>query len=70
MNNKIENRQITLDKIQKIADFLEDYKEEYDKKFEKDNQKNDKLSYKEKNMSMAMEIAVLSILYMIKMEKQ
>ncbi len=48
MNNKIENRQITLDKIQKIADFLEDYKEEYDKKFEKDNQKNDKLSYKEK----------------------
>lgn len=39
MNNKIKNRQITLDKIKEIADYLEDYKEEYDRKFEIDNKK-------------------------------
>ena len=39
MNNKIENKQITLDTIRKVVDYLEDCKEEYEKKFEIDNRK-------------------------------
>lgn len=34
MNNKIENRQILMETIRKVADYLEDYKEKYDKRFE------------------------------------
>lgn len=33
MNNKIENRQILMETIRKVADYLEDYKEKYDKRF-------------------------------------
>ena len=36
MNNYIENKQITVDSIIKVADSLEGYREEYLKKFEID----------------------------------
>ena len=48
MNNKVENKQITLEMIRKVADYLEDCKEEYDKKFEIDNRKNQNKKYNEK----------------------
>ena len=48
MNNKIENRQISMETIRKVADYLEDYKEKYDKRFELDNKKNKNLSYTDK----------------------
>ena len=48
MNNKILNRQISLEQIIKIADYLEDYKESYDRKFEIEENKNRNLPYGEK----------------------
>lgn len=47
MNNKVVNKQIPLETILKIANYLEDYKENYDRKFElEDSNKN--ISYNEK----------------------
>ena len=34
MNNKVINKQIPLETIVKVANYLEKYKEEYDRKFE------------------------------------
>lgn len=48
MNNKIENKQITLEMIKKVADYLEDCKEDYERKFEIDNRKNQNKAYSEK----------------------
>lgn len=48
MDNKILNKQIPLETIIKIADYLEDYKENYDKKFELEINKNKNLPYGEK----------------------
>ncbi len=31
MNNKVVNKQIQIESIIKVADYLEDYKEKYDK---------------------------------------
>lgn len=39
MDNKVINKQIPLDSIIKVANYLEDYKEKYDKKFELEENK-------------------------------
>lgn len=48
MNNKIENKQITLEMIKKVADYIEDCREKYEKKFEIDNRKNQNKEYNER----------------------
>ena len=48
MDNKVLNKQIPLETIVKIADYLEDYKENYDKKFELEINKNKNLPFSEK----------------------
>lgn len=48
MDNKVLNKQIPLETIVKVADYLEDYKDEYDKKFELEMNKNKNLPYEEK----------------------
>lgn len=48
MDNKILNKQIPLETIVKIADYLEDYKENYDRKFELEVNKNKNLSFSER----------------------
>ena len=48
MNNKVINKQIPLETIIKVADYLEDYKEKYDKKFELEENKNKNIPYGEK----------------------
>ena len=60
MNNKIENKQITLDTIRKVADYLEDCKEEYEKKFEIDNRKNQNKEYNEKRYEYGHGISNIS----------
>lgn len=40
MNNKVVNKQIPIESIIKVADYLEDYKEKYDKKFELEENRN------------------------------
>lgn len=49
MNNKITNKQISIETIIKLANHLEDYKEQYDKKFELDELKNKDLPFLQKN---------------------
>ena len=39
MNNKIVNKQIPMQKIIDIANYLEDYKEKYDEIFKKEKRK-------------------------------
>lgn len=48
MNNKILNKQISIETIIKVAEYLEKYKEEYDKKFELEEIKNKTLPYTER----------------------
>ena len=48
MNNKVLNKQIPLETIIKVANYLEDYKEKFDKKFELEESKNKNLPYGEK----------------------
>ncbi len=48
MNNKVINKQISLEQIIRVADHLEDYKEKYDKKFELEENKNKNIPYGEK----------------------
>lgn len=48
MNNKVINKQIPLETIVKIANYLEKYKEEYDRKFELEQNKNKNIPYGEK----------------------
>ena len=48
MDNKVVNKQISLETIIKIADYLEDYKEKYDKKFEIEENKNKNIPYGER----------------------
>ncbi len=48
MNNKVLNKQIPLETIIKVANYLEDYREKFDKKFELEESKNKNLSYGEK----------------------
>lgn len=48
MNNKVVNKQISLEQIIRVADYLEDYKENYDKKFELEENKNKNIPYGEK----------------------
>ncbi len=48
MNNKILNKQISLEQIIKVADNLEDYKEKWDKVFEHDEDKNKNIPFGEK----------------------
>ena len=49
MKNKVLNKQISVEQIIKVADYLEDYKEKYDKIFELEENKNRDLKYSEKN---------------------
>ncbi len=49
MNNKVVNKQIPLETIIKVANYLEDYKDKYERKFELEEQKNKNLPYSEKN---------------------
>ena len=39
MNNKIVNKQIPMQKITDIANYLEDYKDKYDEIFQKEKEK-------------------------------
>ena len=48
MNNKVVNKQIPLETIVKVANYLEKYKEEYDRKFELEQNKNKNIPYGEK----------------------
>lgn len=48
MNNKVINKQIPLETIVKVANYLEKYKEEYDRKFELEQNKNKNIPYGEK----------------------
>ena len=48
MNNKVVNKQIPLETIVKVANYLEDYKENYDRKFELEQNKNKNIPYVEK----------------------
>lgn len=48
MNNKVVNKQISLEQIIRVADYLEDYKDKYDKKFELEENKNKNIPYGEK----------------------
>ena len=48
MNNKIVNRQIPMQKIIDVANYLEDYKDKYDEIFRKENEKNKNLPFGEK----------------------
>ena len=48
MNNKVVNKQIPIESIIKVADYLEDYKEKYDKKFELEENRNKNIPYGEK----------------------
>lgn len=48
MNNKILNKQISLEQIIKVADHLEDYKEKWDKVFELEEDKNKNIPFGEK----------------------
>lgn len=48
MNNKVVNKQIPIESIVKVADYLEDYKEKYDKKFELEENRNKNIPYGEK----------------------
>ena len=48
LDNKVVNKQISLDQIIKVADYLEDYKEKYDKKFEIEENKNKDIPFGEK----------------------
>ena len=52
MNNKVVNKQVPLETIIKVADYLEDYKEKYDKKFEVEENKNKDIPYGEKNYEL------------------
>lgn len=45
MNNKVVNKQIPLETIIKVADYLEDYKDKYSKKFELEENKNKNIPY-------------------------
>ena len=48
MNNKVVNKQISLETIVKVANHLEDYKEKYDRKFELEQNRNKNIPYGEK----------------------
>ena len=48
MNNKIVNKQISIEKIVDIANYFEDYKEKYDKLFAEDKEKNKNLSFSDR----------------------
>ncbi len=48
MNNKVVNKQISLEQIIKVADYFEDYKDKYDKIFELEENKNKNIPYGEK----------------------
>lgn len=48
MNNKVLNKQIPLETIIKVADYLEDYKDKYSKDFELEENKNKNIPYGEK----------------------
>ena len=48
MNNKIVNRQIPMQKIIDVANYLEDYKDKYNEIFRKENEKNKNLPFGEK----------------------
>lgn len=52
MNNKVINKQIPIESIIKVADYLEDHKEKYDKKFELEESKNRNIPYGEKTMGI------------------
>lgn len=47
-NCNIENRQISINTIDKVANYIEDLKESYNKKFEIDSRKNKNLEYSKK----------------------
>ena len=49
MNNKIVNKQIPMQKIIDIANYLEDYKEKYDEIFKKEKEKNKNLAFSDRN---------------------
>lgn len=49
MNNKIVNKQIPINKIIDVANYLEDYKDKYNEIFEKEKEKNKDLTFSEKN---------------------
>ena len=49
MNNKVANKQIPLETIVKVANYLEVHKANYDKEFELEENKNRNLPYGEKN---------------------
>ena len=48
MKNNVVNKQMSLETIVKMANYLEDYKEKYDKKFELEENKNKNIPYGEK----------------------
>ena len=56
MNNKVINKQIPLETIVKVANYLEKYKEEYDRKFELEQNKNKNILMEKSNGNMKMEI--------------
>ena len=48
-NNKVINRQISINSIIEVAKYLENHKSEYDKQFELEENKNKNIPYGEKN---------------------
>ncbi len=48
MKSKVLNKQISMEQIIQVADYLENYKEGYDKKFEIEETRNKNLPYEEK----------------------
>lgn len=49
MENKVVNKQITIESIVDVANRLEDYKEKYESLFKQDEERNKGLSFSEKN---------------------
>lgn len=49
MDNKVVNKQIPIETIIEVADYLEDFKEKYSKKFEIEENRNRDIPYVEKN---------------------
>lgn len=49
MNNRIVNKQIPMQKITDIANYLEDYKDRYDEIFQKEKEKNKNLAFSDRN---------------------
>ena len=49
MNNKVVNKQISINQIIKVADYLKEYKAKYDEILEREEKKNKDLPHSEKN---------------------